>query len=170
MRDALGYAGKRVIVAGAASEVGLATVEILVELGAEVHAIADHRPEQPALASFTDSDLGDPGRIESAFARIGSVVNAFFDCHATFDLDRLQAITERVVPLMVDGAIAGVVSAAGAAWVREMAATLLATTPSVRVNGVLEGSGEAPYEVAWPLVFLNSTRASGLTGAALPLR
>jgi NAD(P)-dependent dehydrogenase (short-subunit alcohol dehydrogenase family) len=38
MKDVLGYSGKRVIVTGAASGMGAATTELLVELGAEVHA------------------------------------------------------------------------------------------------------------------------------------
>ena len=39
------YEGKRVIVSGAASGMGAATAELLVELGAEVHAIDIKKPE-----------------------------------------------------------------------------------------------------------------------------
>ena len=53
MNDVLQYEGKRVIVTGAASGMGAATAEILVELGAEVHAIDIKKPEVTGLASFT---------------------------------------------------------------------------------------------------------------------
>ena len=39
MRDALGYAGRKVVVTGAASGMGEAAARLLVELGAEVHAL-----------------------------------------------------------------------------------------------------------------------------------
>ena len=42
--DVLQYSGKRVVVTGAASGMGAATAEILVELGAEVHAIDVKKP------------------------------------------------------------------------------------------------------------------------------
>ena len=53
MKDVLGYEGKRVIVTGAASGMGAATAEILVDLGAEVHAIDIKKPDLSGLASFT---------------------------------------------------------------------------------------------------------------------
>jgi NAD(P)-dependent dehydrogenase (short-subunit alcohol dehydrogenase family) len=62
VRDVLGYEGKRVIVTGAASGMGAATAEILVELGAEVHAIDIKKPEVTGLASFTETDLREPAR------------------------------------------------------------------------------------------------------------
>ena len=60
MQDVLGYAGKRVIVSGAASGMGAATAELLVELGAEVHAIDIKKPDVSGLASFTETDLREP--------------------------------------------------------------------------------------------------------------
>ena len=45
MNDVLQYEGKRVIVTGAASGMGAATAQILVDLGAEVHAIDIKKPE-----------------------------------------------------------------------------------------------------------------------------
>src|SRR6266851_1711408 len=60
MQDVLGYSGKRVIVSGAASGMGAATAELLVELGAEVHAIDIKKPDLSGLASFTETDLRGP--------------------------------------------------------------------------------------------------------------
>ena len=55
MKDVLGYEGKRVIVSGAASGMGAATTELLVELGAEVHAVDIKKPDITGLASaFND--------------------------------------------------------------------------------------------------------------------
>ena len=61
MQDVLQYDGKRVIVTGAASGMGAATAQILVDLGAEVHAIDIKKPEVTGLASFSQCDLREPG-------------------------------------------------------------------------------------------------------------
>jgi len=49
MQDVLGYAGTRVVVTGAASGMGEAAARLLVELGAEVHAL-DVRPVKVGVA------------------------------------------------------------------------------------------------------------------------
>ena len=130
--DVLGYEGKRVIVTGAASGMGAATASILVDLGAEVHAIDIKKPDASGLASFTECDLREPAQIDSAVDRIGSVVNMLFNCAGlpnTFpDLDvmlvnfcGLRHLTERVVPNMTsDGAIACIASTAGIGWLQNM--------------------------------------------------
>ena len=80
MKDVLGYEGKRVIVSGAASGMGAATTELLVELGAEVHTIDIKKPDLTGLASFTETDLREPDQIDAAVAKIGKVVDALFNC------------------------------------------------------------------------------------------
>jgi NAD(P)-dependent dehydrogenase (short-subunit alcohol dehydrogenase family) len=248
MDDVLSYAGKRVIVTGAASGMGAATAKLLVELGAEVHAIDVRRPEQPGLASFTETDLREPEQIDAATDRIGGIVNALFNCAGlpnTFsDLDvmlvnfcGLRHLTERVVPLMIEGsAIASIASVAGIAWLSNMATVMeLVVTGDfdsarawyeqnaeragngyefskqainaytaaravpfaelgVRINCINPGPTDTPMmphfeqamgktymdnfpkpigrnarpeEQAWPLLFLNSPRASYVTGTAL---
>ncbi|MDQ1520472.1 MAG: hypothetical protein QOI55_1545 [Actinomycetota bacterium] len=248
MDDVLGYAGRRVIVTGAASGMGAATTKLLVDLGAEVHAIDIRRPEQPGLASFTETDLREPGQIDVAIDKIGEVVNALFNCAGlpnTFpDLDvmlvnfcGLRHLTERVAARMIEGsAIASIGSVAGLAgranipmvmellatadfaaaraWYEENAEragngyefskqainayTAARAVPlaeaGVRINCVNPGPTDTPMmphfepatgkpdmdnfpkpigrnarpeEQAWPLVFLNSPRASYITGTAL---
>lgn len=136
MDNALQYAGKRVIVTGAASGMGAATARILVELGAEVHSIDVKKPDVTGLASYSDCDLRDPEQIDAAVKRIGKVVNALFNCAGlpnTFpELDvmlvnfcGLRALTERVIPNMIEGsAIASIASTAGIGWLQNMASLM----------------------------------------------
>ena len=64
MDDVLGYSGRRCIVTGAASGMGEATARILVDLGAEVHAVDIRKPDIAGLASYSETDLQDPAAIE----------------------------------------------------------------------------------------------------------
>jgi len=141
MAGVLQYDGKRVIVTGAASGMGAATAEILVDLGAEVHAIDIKKPAVSGLASFSECDLRDCAQIDATIAKIGKIVNALFNCAGlpnTFpDLDvmlvnfcGLRQVTEAVVPLMIEGsAIASIASTAGIGWTAnmELLSGLLAT-------------------------------------------
>src|SRR5467141_2750057 len=132
MNDVLQYEGKRLIVTGAASGMGAATAQILVDLGAEVHAIDIKKPEVTGLASFSQCDLRDPVQIDETIAKIGKIVNALFNCAGlpnTFpDLDvmlvnfcGLRQVTEAVIPLMIDGSsIASIASTAGIGWMQNM--------------------------------------------------
>jgi NAD(P)-dependent dehydrogenase (short-subunit alcohol dehydrogenase family) len=250
MDDLLGYAGKRVIVSGAASGMGAATAEILVGLGAEVHALDVKKPDVAGLASYTECDLRDPAQIDAAVERVGRVVNMLFNCAGlpnTYpNLDvmlvnfcGLRHLTERVIehmPEHADSAIASIASTAGIGWIPNLATLMpLVTAPDfgaarawceedpsrianaygtskeainaytawrsfelarrgIRLNclnpgptdtpmmGEFEkamgkqymddfpvplGRHAAPHEQAWPLVFLNSPRASFVTGISL---
>jgi NAD(P)-dependent dehydrogenase (short-subunit alcohol dehydrogenase family) len=128
----LQYDGKRVIVTGAASGMGAATAKILVDAGAEVHAIDIKKPDLTGLASFSQCDLCRPDQIDETVAKIGSVVNGLFNCAGlpnTFpNLDvmlvnfcGLRHLTEAVIPHMIEGsAIASIASTAGIGWMANM--------------------------------------------------
>ena len=133
MKDVLGYSGKRVIVSGAASGMGAATTELLVELGAEVHAIDIKKPDVSGLASFTETDLREPTQIDDAVAKIGAVVDALFNCQGiagsrpgTTSADVMRVnflgvrhLSERVLPLIPSGgAVASIASVGGLGWER----------------------------------------------------
>ena len=132
MKDVLQYEGKRVIVTGAASGMGAATAQILVDLGAEVHTIDIKKPEVTGLASFSQCDLRDPEQIDETIAKIGKIVNGLFNCAGlpnTFaNLDvmlvnfcGLRQLTEAVIPLMVEGSsIASIASTAGIGWMQNL--------------------------------------------------
>jgi NAD(P)-dependent dehydrogenase (short-subunit alcohol dehydrogenase family) len=130
--DVLQYEGKRVIVTGAASGMGAATAQILVDLGAEVHTIDIKKPDLAGLASFTECDLREPAQIGDAINKIGKIVNGLFNCAGlpnTFaPLDvmlvnfcGLRQLTEAVIPNMIEGsAIACIASTAGIGWMQNM--------------------------------------------------
>lgn len=76
MIDRLRYDGKRVIVTGAASGIGRATAEALVDLGAEV--IAMDIQECDVGARFIHVDMTDKASIEAAAAQAGGPVHGLF--------------------------------------------------------------------------------------------
>jgi NAD(P)-dependent dehydrogenase (short-subunit alcohol dehydrogenase family) len=143
----LGYEGKRVIVAGAASGIGVAVAQLVVELGAEVHAVDVKKPEVAGLASFTECDLDDPQQIAAAVKKIGKIVNALFACAGD-----TYAMTEAVIPNMIEGsAIVSIGTLPGDARFEH----------GIRINAV---SITVPDVDPWPMVFLNSPRAAGISG------
>jgi NAD(P)-dependent dehydrogenase (short-subunit alcohol dehydrogenase family) len=77
-KDSWGYQGKRVVVTGAASGMGLACTKILDGLGASVIALDLVRPET-AVSTFVETDMADPASIEAAAGAIDAPVNAVFN-------------------------------------------------------------------------------------------
>ena len=141
MDDVLGYSGRRCVVTGAASGMGEATARILVELGAEVHAVDIRKPDVAGLASYSETDLADPAAIKKTANAIGAVVNNLFNCAGLpnnfpglavmkVNFCGLRELTERVIPNMIEGAaISSIASVAGMAWQgnQEKLGELLAT-------------------------------------------
>lgn len=78
MTDHFGYAGKTVVVTGAASGMGRALTEILVDLGANVYALDRVEPPVPGIAKSIIANLGDRSSIDAAFAEIPAEIDAFF--------------------------------------------------------------------------------------------
>lgn len=78
MTDYFGYSGKVAVVTGAASGMGRALTEILVDLGADVYAL--DRVESPVagVARSIVADLGSKDSIDEAFTRIPDAIDAFF--------------------------------------------------------------------------------------------
>ena len=141
MNDILGYAGKRVVIAGCFSGVGEAAARRLVDLGAEVHGV-DVRQSPVAMASFRQMDLKDPRAIDTAVAAIGGEIDALFNCAGlpqTFpaaDVMKVNFIgmrhwTEAWIPRMRKGAaVATIASNAAHRYLDRVPTTLqLVDTP-----------------------------------------
>lgn len=121
------YEGKRVIVTGAASGMGAATVAMLSDLGAEVHAL-DVRPIEGPVARAYECDCGDPDAIDLTVGQIGGPVHALFNIAGVpqtqppltvlgVNFLGLRHITEAVLPVIPEGgAVAHVASLAGSGW------------------------------------------------------
>jgi NAD(P)-dependent dehydrogenase (short-subunit alcohol dehydrogenase family) len=95
------YAGKRVIVSGAATGTGPATAALLVVWGAEVHTIDTTQPDVRGLASFTECDLRDREQVDAAVDRIGRYVHMLVNC-APHGPD-VEYLVERVAADMLAG-------------------------------------------------------------------
>lgn len=133
MDDVLGYEGKRVVVTGAASGMGEATVRVLGPLGAEVIAL-DVRPVDVPVAVSAEIDLRDQAAIDAVVDGLAAPIDAVFACAGLpgppfDDLDTLRVnfvgtrhLLERLVPLMPEGpAVAWVASNAGIGWQGQLA-------------------------------------------------
>jgi NAD(P)-dependent dehydrogenase (short-subunit alcohol dehydrogenase family) len=127
-RDILGYAGKQVVVSGAASGMGAAAARVLVDLGAEVHAL-DLHPIDAKVAHTLEVDLRRRETIDAAARRLPARVDALFNCAGLpgppfSNLDTmlvnfagLRHLTEAVLPRMhAGGAVASITSVAGMGW------------------------------------------------------
>ncbi|MCZ9881986.1 SDR family oxidoreductase [Arthrobacter sp. B2a2-09] len=78
MNDYFGYTGKTVVVTGAASGMGRALTEILVDLGAKVYALDRVEPPVPGITKAIITDLGNKESIDAAFEQIPAQIDGFF--------------------------------------------------------------------------------------------
>jgi NAD(P)-dependent dehydrogenase (short-subunit alcohol dehydrogenase family) len=130
-KDITGYAGRRVLVTGCASGMGLATARYLLDLGAEVHGLDLQEPAL-RLASHRRADLRDPVSIEDAAATLTGRFDALFNCaglgptFSALDIVKVNFIgtrllTELVLPhLAENAAIGSIASTAGMGWSRRL--------------------------------------------------
>ena len=79
--DKFRYDGKRVLVLGGASGMGAAIVELVGQLGGEVH-VADVLEVDPDIdvAGSVRLDLRDQASIDAALAAVGGPIDALFSC------------------------------------------------------------------------------------------
>lgn len=78
MKDYLNYSGKVCVVTGAASGMGKATAERLVDLGAEVYALDLNESDTAGIKKFIKVNLGEKESIDRAFQEIPEHIDSFF--------------------------------------------------------------------------------------------
>jgi NAD(P)-dependent dehydrogenase (short-subunit alcohol dehydrogenase family) len=128
MKDVLGYQGKTVVITGAASGMGQAAAQLLVDLGAEVYAL-DIAPVKVDVARSMTVDMKDADALDGAIAEIPDDIHALFNCAGVpsppfsvadtvlINFSGLRYLTEALMPKISDGgAIASIASTAGMAW------------------------------------------------------
>lgn len=125
MDDVLRYQGKSVVVTGAASGMGQATAQILVDLGATVTAL-DIKPTTVPVARALQIDLRDPQSIDEVAASIDGPVDGLFSCAGlpgppfsewdTILVNFVGArhLAEQLVPKMPEGSAISVISSSAA--------------------------------------------------------
>ncbi|MBO0909814.1 SDR family oxidoreductase [Arthrobacter sunyaminii] len=74
----LGYKGKVCVVTGAASGMGKALTEILVDLGASVYAVDRVEAPVQGVKESVIADLGDRESVDAAFRQIPDSIDAYF--------------------------------------------------------------------------------------------
>ena len=129
MKDVLGFQGKTVAATGVATGMGASALELLADLGAEVHALDVAEVKGPAKQSIA-LNLADAGSIEAAVAKLPAKIDALFHCAGVpgppcFDALQtmlvnfvgLRHLTEALVDRVVDGgSITSITSVAGMGW------------------------------------------------------
>ena len=125
MKDYFGYQGQIAVVTGAASGMGKATTEMLVDLGAKVYALDWQKVEVDGIEKYIHVDLSQKESIDQAFQEIPDHIHAFFGIAgvsgAKIDLLSNQYICEEyLIHRMQKGdTIAFMTSTGGNGWERE---------------------------------------------------
>ena len=128
MSNTLGYENKNVVITGAASGMGKAAAEKLVELGANVYAL-DIAPVDIQVAAAIKTDMKDAATIDAAVAQVPADIYALFNCAGVpsppfsaadtilINFSGMRYLTELLLPrISAGGAIASIASTAGMGW------------------------------------------------------
>ncbi|NMC12859.1 MAG: SDR family oxidoreductase [Chloroflexi bacterium] len=78
MKDYFGYKDLTCVVTGAASGMGKAATEMLVDLGAKVYALDMNEANIPGIAGFVKVNLSDKASIDAAFEKLPERIDKFF--------------------------------------------------------------------------------------------
>lgn len=128
MNDALGYNGKNVVITGAASGMGEAAAQLLVDAGARVYALDIAEVSVPVADSLR-VDMKDGASIDAAVAQLPADIHALFNCAGVpsppfamldtvlINFTGLRYLTEALVDRIGEGGgIASIASTAGMGW------------------------------------------------------
>ena len=128
MANPFSYEGKRIVITGAFSGVGAATVELLRELGAAEITALDVQEPVGAIDRFIETDMGDAAAVDAAAASIDGPIDVLFNnagIAANFAAPKVMAVnyqgvrrlSEGLLPRITQGgAIVNTASIAGGQW------------------------------------------------------
>ena len=136
MTDYLNYTGAVCVITGAASGIGKATAEILVDLGADVYTLDVQDCGIPGIRQHTTTDLAKKESIDHAFSLMPKRIDKFFGIAGVFGYghDLAKAFTinfiankymteEYIIPRLTEGeygAIAYLSSVGGSRWAQHL--------------------------------------------------
>lgn len=128
MNDVLGYQGRNVVITGAASGMGQAAAQLLVDLGAVVYGL-DIADVTVPVERVIKTDMKDAASIDAALDLLPEEVHALFNCAGVpsppfsredtimINFVGLRYLTEALLPRIPEGgAIASIASTAGMGW------------------------------------------------------
>jgi NAD(P)-dependent dehydrogenase (short-subunit alcohol dehydrogenase family) len=125
--DAYGYQGKRALVVGGSSGMGAATVDVLLDAGADVTMMDWAEADKPGI-TFHSLNLADRASIEAAAAAVDGPIDALFSCAGVADgtpgIEKINFLGHRLLIELLVGAgklprgsaIGMISSAAGFGW------------------------------------------------------
>jgi NAD(P)-dependent dehydrogenase (short-subunit alcohol dehydrogenase family) len=128
VQNPFSYQGKRVVITGAYSGVGAATVELLSSLGAAEIIALDIKEPQGPITRYIETNMGDPAAIDAAAVSIDGPVDALFNnagiaaTNPALDVMKVnylgvRHLNEVLLPKIPEGgAIAITASIAGGQW------------------------------------------------------
>jgi NAD(P)-dependent dehydrogenase (short-subunit alcohol dehydrogenase family) len=128
MANPFGYAGKNVVVTGAATGVGAALIELLAELDAAHVTVLDVKAPSGPHDVFIEADLSQEAAVDAAIATIDGAVDALFNNAGVADTMpartvlavnylALRRLSEGLLARMPEGgAIVNTASTAGSQW------------------------------------------------------
>jgi NAD(P)-dependent dehydrogenase (short-subunit alcohol dehydrogenase family) len=133
VKNPFSYEGKRVVITGAYSGVGAATVELLSSLGASEIIALDVKEPQGPISRYIETNMGDPAAIDAAAVAIDGPVDALFSnagiaaTNPALEVMKVnylgvRHLSEALLPKIPEGgAIAITASIAGGQWPQRLA-------------------------------------------------
>lgn len=128
MSNILGYQNQNVVVTGAASGMGAACAERLIEAGANVYALDINEVTAPVVKSIK-VNIMDKASIAEAVAELPNEIFSLFNCAGVpcppapayntmmINFVGMRELTEQLLPrIKKDGSVASIASTAGMAW------------------------------------------------------
>ncbi|MHA6250381.1 SDR family oxidoreductase [Oceanobacillus sp. CAU 1775] len=128
LKQLFGYKGKNVVITGAASGMGKAATEFLIELGANVYAFDMNEVTLPVTKSFK-VDMSKKDEIDVAINDLPGEIDAVFSCHGIagwpgkgvlvmqVNFISQRYLAEKLLPRIVDnGSVTFIASDGGYGW------------------------------------------------------